>query len=220
MRQLTVVSVISIHVYLLDTPEGVVALDAAVKGAGDDILAAAGGGVAKLILSHGHIDHRGAAPELGAPVHCHRDAVEDVEGDAGRRYTDYDLLEDPVAREGLPRLHEMWDGGPVATSGPIEEGDEIAGFRVVDLPGHAPGQIGLYRDDDRLLLAPDVVFTLDEVGQDVPARVPPPAFNWDTDLARASIDKVRGLEPAAVWIGHGEHLSGDVDAQLADAAAW
>lgn len=220
MRQVTVTSVITIHVYLLDTPDGVVVLDAAIKGAGPDILAAAGGRVAKVILSHGHIDHRGAASELGAPVHCHPEASEDVEGDGGRRYTDYDLLENPIARDGLPRLHEMWDGGPVATSATIEEGDEVAGFRVIDVPGHAPGQIGLFRDDDRLLLAPDVVFTLDEVGQDVPARVPPPAFNWDTDLARASIHKVRELDPAVVWIGHGEHVSGDVGAQLDAAAAW
>ena len=41
------------------------------------------------------------------------------------------------------------------------EGDEVAGFRVVDLPGHAPGLIGLFRDSDRLALVSDCFYTID-----------------------------------------------------------
>jgi hydroxyacylglutathione hydrolase len=221
VRQLTILSAISHHVYLIDTDEGVVALDSAIMGSGTDVLAAAAGSVAKVILSHSHVDHRGGALELGAPIYCHPDEIEDAEGAGGQHYIKWDLVESPTTREGLPQLHALWDGGPVSISGTIDEGDEIAGFRVIHLPGHAPGLIALYREGDRLLLAPDVVFTIDpETGHDVPARVAHPAFNWDTELARASIEKLRPLGAASVWLGHGEHLSGDIAAQLDAAAKW
>ena len=57
----------------------------------------------------------------------------------------------PAAGEAAAR----WDGGAVEIAGTVQEGDEIAGFRVVDLPGHAPGLIGLFRESDRLALVSD-----------------------------------------------------------------
>ena len=46
-------------------------------------------------------------------------------------------------------------------AGTVEEGDDVAGFRVVHLPGHAPGQIALWRESDRLALTADCFYTLD-----------------------------------------------------------
>ena len=63
-----------------------------------------------MILSHAHVDHRGAANELDAPVYCHADEVADAEGDAGRRYTDYDLIKNEVVREALPRYMRRGTG--------------------------------------------------------------------------------------------------------------
>jgi hydroxyacylglutathione hydrolase len=221
VRQLTIMSAISMHVYLIDTAEGVVAFDAAIRGSGTEILAAAGGSVAKVILSHSHADHRGAAAELDAPIYCHPAEVEDAEGDGGEAYIDWPLIESPVVREALPKLHALWDGGPVPISGTIDEGEDVAGFRVIHVPGHAPGLIALYRDADRLLLGSDIVYTFDaETGEDSPARVPHPALNWDTDLARASIKKLRRLGVSSLWTGHAQHLTGDVSAQLDAAAEW
>jgi hydroxyacylglutathione hydrolase len=225
VRQLTITSTISIDVYLIDAAEGVVVFDAGIKGAGPEIIAAAGGPVTRVILSHSHVDHRGAAAELAAPIHCHPDEVEDAEGDGGQaHYADWRLIENPAIREAIPRLHAIWDGGPVSISGTIEEDDDVAGFRVIHVPGHAPGLIALYRAADRLLLAPDVVYTIDaDTGEEVPARLPHPAFNWDTEIARASIRKVRELGATSVWTGHAgpaKHLSNDISAQLDAAAAW
>lgn len=72
-----------------------------------------------------------------------------------------------------------------------------------------------------MLLASDAVFTVDgETGEDVPPRLPPVAFNWDTERARASIRKLRQLGAGSVWTGHGEHLSEDVASHFDVAAAW
>ena len=96
----------------------------------------------------------------------------------------------------------------------------MAGFRVVHLPGHAPGLIGLFRDSDRLALVSDTIYTLDpQSGRHEPAHVPHPAFNQDTEQARASIRKLAALDPVTVWAGHAEPVTGDVQAQLERAAS-
>jgi glyoxylase-like metal-dependent hydrolase (beta-lactamase superfamily II) len=100
----------------------------------------------------------------------------------------------------------------------VTEGDDIAGFKVIDLPGHAPGQIGLWREGDRLALTSDCFYTLNpQTGQKGAPRVPHPGFNWDTDKARASIRKLAEMEPAAAWPGHADPLTGDVRGQLEQA---
>ena len=115
------------------------------------------GGIKRVVLGHGHADHRGAAPGLGAPVFCHPDEVADAEGDGGEHYFDFSKLERWYARPFMPRCCGCWDGGPVKIEGTVKEGDEIAGFKVVHLPGHAPGLIGLWRESDRLALVSDTL---------------------------------------------------------------
>ena len=117
-------------------------------------LAAAGqerGGIARVVLGHSHPDHRGAAAGLRVPVWCHSAERVDAESDGGAHYLDFSRLR-PPARWVMPRLLQTWDGGPVQIERTLEEGDEVAGFRVVHLPGHAPGMIALWRESDRLAL--------------------------------------------------------------------
>jgi glyoxylase-like metal-dependent hydrolase (beta-lactamase superfamily II) len=209
VKQVSVGAPFRSHVYLIDCPDGPVAFDSGVKGSGPAILAAAGGRVDRVILSHSHIDHRGAAAELNAPVYCHPDELIDAEGDGGRRYTDYGLIHSELVREILPRLHAVWDGGPVEISETITEGEHIAGFQTIHTPGHAPGQIALFRQSDRLLLAADTIFTLNtETGRPASARVPHPFSNWDTEIARESIRGLIPLRASSVWTGHAEPLTG------------
>jgi hydroxyacylglutathione hydrolase len=201
--------------------DGVVLFDAGVQSM-TPALAAIGaqlGGITRIVLGHGHADHRGAAPGLGAPVWCHPDEVADAEGDGGMHYFDLAQL-DFHGKLLLRRLLPIWDGGPVRIAGTLSEGDEVAGFRVIHLPGHAPGLIGLWRESDRLALVSDCFYTLDpQTGIPGAARVPHRAFNKDTEQARASIRKLAALAPATAWAGHAEPLRGDVAGQLEHAAA-
>jgi hydroxyacylglutathione hydrolase len=171
------------------------------------------------VLGHADADHRGAAPRLDAPVHCHPGEREAAGSpDSYRPYWDRSKL-DPHGRAVLWRLLATWDGGPVKIAGTVEDGDEVAGFTVVHLPGHAPGLIGLFRESDRLALVSDTIYTLDpQTGRRQPAHVPHPAFNHDTEQARASIRKLAALDPATVWAGHAGPVTGDVSAQLEHAA--
>ena len=218
VRQVTVGGPARSQVYLLDDdPAGPIAFDAAIKGTGAAVLRAAGEPLSRVILSHAHADHRGGANELQAPVFCHPDDVADAEGDAGASYTRWELVRNEQVRAALPMLvTTQWDGGPVRIAGTVDEGDEVAGFQVVHLPGHSPGQIALFRESDRLMIAGDTVYTIDleTGGQPASARVPHPATNWDTTRAREAVRRLIDFRPSAVYTGHAGPLTGDVEAQL------
>jgi steroid delta-isomerase-like uncharacterized protein len=207
------------NVYLIADGDGVLAFDAGISAMARGIASAAAplGGLTRVVLGHGHVDHRGAAPALGVPVFCHPDNVADTEGDGGVHYADFSQL-DWYARPILRWLIHVWDGGPVKVEGTVKEGDDVAGFKVVDLPGHAPGLIGLWRESDRLALASDTFYTLNpQTGQKGAPRLPHHAFNHDTEQAKASIRKLAEMEPASAWPGHAEPVTGDVRAQLEQA---
>jgi hydroxyacylglutathione hydrolase len=210
------------NVYLIRDGGKVTVFDAGSSDMSAAIAAAAArlGGIERVVLGHADADHRGAAPALRAPTSCHPEERAAAESDATNRpYWDFSKL-DPHGRFLLSRLLPVWDGGAVAIADTVQEGDEVAGFKVIDLPGHAPGLIGLYREADKLALVSDCIYTLDpQTGWKGPARVPHPAFNCDTEQARASIRKLASLEPAVVWAGHTDPVTGDVSGQLERAAS-
>ena len=86
--------------------------------------------------------------------------------------------------------------------------------------GHAPGLIGLWREQDRLALCTDTIYTLDPLtGEFGHARTPLEFANLDTQKAKASIRKLAQLEPNEVWPGHADPVRGDdVPDQLERAA--
>jgi glyoxylase-like metal-dependent hydrolase (beta-lactamase superfamily II)/predicted ester cyclase len=212
----------SMNVYLIeDEGGGVTMFEAGIKAMAPGLSAAAAslGGLNRIVLGHAHADHRGAAPALQVPVYCHPADRIDAEGDGGAHYFDFSKATVP-ARWTLPRLLPLWDGGPVKISGTVEEGEDVSGFEVVHIPGHSPGQIALWRESDRIVLTADCFYTIDIcTGRHVPPRVPSPAFNLDTEQARASIRKIAALEPAVAWPGHADPVTGDVRAQLEQAAS-
>ena len=213
----------TMNVYLLeDEGGGVTLFDAGIRSMTHALAEAAAplGGINRIVLGHADADHRGAAPGLRVPVFCHpadREAAESSE--PLRTYHELERLGIP-ARYVYRHLLSFWDGGPVRVDGTVEEGDEVSGFRVVHLPGHAPGLIGLFRESDRLALTSDCFYVIDpETSRKVPPGPPHPAFNEDTEQARASMLKLAALEPSAAWPGHADALTGDVRGQLERAAA-
>jgi hydroxyacylglutathione hydrolase len=216
----------AMNVYFIEDGDGVVQFDAGTKAmrrkveaAGDEL-----GGIKRVVLGHAHADHRGTAPYVGAPVFCHPDEVADAESDAAiAPYFELSTL--PVAwiRGLYPFLLRRWDGGAVKIDGTVAEGDEVAGFRVVHLPGHAPGLIGLWRESDRVALVSDVVYLVDS-GRLKPlpegeASVPHPAWAWDHERAKDSVRRLATLDPRVVGAGHEHPLRGESLRATLEAAA-
>ena len=216
----------SMNVYLVEEPDGqgVTVYDAGEKGMAAAIVAAARdlGGIRRVVLGHADTDHRGSAPALRAyaDVICHPAAVEQAEGSGGRDYwRPEELPLDVRLLHGFSHRF-VWDGGPVQVDGTVEEGDVVAGFEVVDLSGHAPGLIALWRERDRVALVSDCFYMTDMHGRPQPPAVPVDAYNLDTAQAKRSIAKLAALRPRVALPGHLGPLDGpDVVAQLEAAAA-
>jgi glyoxylase-like metal-dependent hydrolase (beta-lactamase superfamily II)/predicted ester cyclase len=209
------------NVYLIEDGDGVTVFDAGIEAMGGSLraLCARFGGTKRVVLGHADPNHRGAAPSLQAPVFCH--PAERPAAESDRPWRDYWNIQklDLHGRLVLSRLIPTWDGGAVAIEGTVTDGDEVAGFTVVELPGHAPGLIGLWRESDRLALASDCVYTIDiQTGLRRRPSVPHAAFDADYEQARASVRRLAELEPRAVWTGHGEPVTGAVGSQLRTAA--
>ena len=204
----------AMNVYLLEEPDGggVTVFDAGEKGMAGAIVAAAAplGGIRRVVLGHADNDHRGAAPALArvAPVHCHAAEVQAAQRGGHRDYWHQNEL--PLVVRTLHRLimRFIWEGGPTPIAGTVREGDEIAGFRVVELPGHAPGLICLFRAADGLALVSDCIYMTSMWGRRQPASVPLNAYNLDTAQARESVRKLAALRPQTVWPGHRGPLAG------------
>ena len=210
------------NVYFVRDGDGVLMFDAGARTMVNAVAAAAAslGGLTRIVLGHGHTDHRGTAPSFDVPVLCHPDEVVDAEGTGGWRYWDSELrhLRFPL-RQAHKLLHaKAWDGGPVKIGDTVAEGDDVAGFRVVHLPGHAPGMIALWRESDRVALTTDAFYTVDLWGRASEPQLPPAGYNLDHDQARASLRKLAALDPAVAHPGHATPISGDVRAQLERAA--
>src|SRR3954471_10673019 len=71
----------TMNVYLIKEHDGVVMFDAGVKSMAEPLKAITErmGGLKRIVLGHGHGDHRGAAAHLDAPVHCHEDARQEAQ---------------------------------------------------------------------------------------------------------------------------------------------
>lgn len=108
-------------------------------------------------------------------------------------------------------------GPPHPVSRVLREGDEVAGFTVLDSPGHTRGHISFWRESDRVLILGDVLNNMNLMTGIPGLHQPPELFTIDPERNRASIRRLAALRPALVCFGHGAPLR-DPD-KLADFAA-
>jgi hydroxyacylglutathione hydrolase len=188
-----------INVYLIDD----VLVDAATRHAGRRILRQLQGRtVTTHALTHAHPDHQGASHEicetLSIPLWCGEhdaDAAED--GRIMERQPKH-----PVNR--VIGLALPGPGHPVSRR--LREGDEVAGFRVLDTPGHSAGHVALWRESDRALICGDVFTNMDTLTGIPGLHEPKPFFTPDPARNRESMRRLAALEPELVCFGHGRPL--------------
>lgn len=208
------------NVYLIEDEGGMTMFDAGISDMAKSLQKAAApyGGIKRIVLGHSHADHRGSAKKVsatGVPIYCHAAELADAESDGGLHYFRFNRLPLRPGRFLMPLMLKLWDSGPLDIEATVAEGDSIAGFEVVHLPGHAPGLIGLYRESDGLVLSSDTIYTIDPLtGLPGRPRIPLDGFNLDTEVAQASALKLSALAPKTVWGGHGKPLAEDSTAIL------
>lgn len=190
----------AINVYLVED----VLIDAATKLARHRILGEIEDRPLALVaLTHVHPDHQGAAKAVcearGVPLACHADGVDEMEGRAP--------ISSPNPGHPINRLiAALWEGPPHPVARSLVDGDEVAGFRVVHAPGHAPSEVIFFRDSDRVAICGDVVNNVNLLTGVPGFHEPPAIFTLDPAENRRSIRRLLELEPSLVCAGHGPPL--------------
>ncbi|MFC9941807.1 MBL fold metallo-hydrolase [Streptomyces pratensis] len=175
------------------------AIEDGVRGLGQDPA-----GIRRIVLTHGHRDHYGAAQELadryGAEIMAHRLDAPAVRGEGS--------VPDPVLHDWERPLHDraltVPEAPPTRVDRELVDGDRLpfgGGARVVHSPGHTPGSIGIH------LPRHDVLFTGDAVAG--VGGVMLGVFNTDHVQAEASFRRLAALGPAVACFGHGDPLTID-----------
>jgi hydroxyacylglutathione hydrolase len=190
----------AINVYLV----GDVLVDAGTRRAGSRILKQLEGrAVSALALTHAHADHQGAADEvcgkLRIPYWVGERDVPYAEEPARIAET---LIPHPLNRLGL----RFWAGPGRNVDRALREGDDVAGFQVLDVPGHSPGHVAFWRESDGVLILGDVLNSINVMTGIRGLHEPPSFFTADAEENRRSARRLAALAPKHVLFGHGPPL--------------
>lgn len=153
-------------------------------------------------LTHAHPDHQGSSHAIctrfDIPLWCGEIEAEFMEGEG--------LAPQPESKWN-EFTRKNWAGPPHPVDRRLKEGEKVAGFKVIDVPGHSPGHIAFFRESDRVLIAGDVLTNMD-LRTGMPGLHEPPSHATpDPALNRESARRLAELEPSLVCFGHGRPLA-------------
>ncbi|SES12012.1 MBL fold metallo-hydrolase [Salipaludibacillus aurantiacus] len=174
-----------------------------------------------IILTHGHFDHVGAIIELvehwQIPVYAHELEMPYLTGE--RSYP----KPDPSVEGGMvAKMSPMFPNEPINLGNNVKplpaDGSVpyLPEFKWIHTPGHTPGQIALFRENDRALVAGDAFVTVKQeslykvITQEQEISGPPKYLTTDWKAAKESVVKLASLKPSVAVTGHGLPMSGEL----------
>lgn len=201
--------IIPIHVWVVVEKDGVILVDAGIGLMTKGILAfidtLQAGPLKAIILTHGHSDHMGSVKGIlqqrTVPVYAHAIEIPYIEGKLpypGRKKAA------PVLEADLTKPLQEDSSGELAL---------IGGLKPYLTPGHSPGHVVYYHEQDQVMLAGDL-FT-SKKGR---LRKPMKIFTHDMKEAVVSSVIVRKLQPKRLEVCHGDSVllpGKQIDAYLA-----
>lgn len=174
-----------------------------------------------IILTHGHFDHVGAIIELikhwAVPVYAHELEFPYLTGEL--EYPE----PDPAVEGGLiAKVSALFPNEPINLTNHVEKLPAdgsipgMNGWSWIHTPGHTPGHISLFREEDRALIAGDAFVTVRQDSlykvllQEQEISGPPRYFTTDWQAAWQSVKKLQSLKPSCAMTGHGMPMSDEV----------
>jgi len=198
--------------YLLQSTEGTILIDAGPSGAAQKIIAeAAAAGVSPqdirlIFVTHGHLDHYGAATEVkawcGAPVAAHHSEPA-FSQDRRNALPPAQTLRGSVIRWLYLLTSPLFPFVPLESDVLLEEETDLSPYGVdaqaILVPGHSPGSLAVVTAEGDAFVG-DLF-----VNYSVPSQ---PIYVSDREAWQQSYERIRALEPCMVYVGHGEPFPG------------
>ncbi len=172
-----------------------------------------------IILTHGHFDHTGSLNRLliewHVPVFAHYMELPYLEGKSS-----YPPPDSSVGGGLMAAMADLYPSGSIDVHGNIyalpedESVPFLTGWRYIHTPGHAPGHISLFREEDKVLIAGDAFVTTKQesalavMSQQKELCGPPSYFTYDWEAAEDSVKKLKLLAPEVAATGHGKPMYG------------
>lgn len=199
--------------WLWKEPDGLTLIDAANAWNAKAILKAidsVGLPLRRIVITHAHPDHAGAAAELataaGAVVLAHPAEIPFLQGKCMSRESG-NLVCRALLSAGS-RLGIL-SPPPIQVVEPLAHEGAVGRLRVVHTPGHTPGSISLWAEDEKALFCGDnLIYSFFSI------RVGMSCFTLDLNTQRASLEHYARLPAQMLLSGHGPVYRGDFASEV------
>lgn len=215
-----------VNLAMVGKEDGFVLIDAGMPGAANEIKEAiaerfnVSARPRSIVLTHGHFDHVGSLVELleewRVPVYAHERELPYLTGTK-----DYPPGDPGVDAGLVAKMSPMFPNHGINIGDQVQilpqDGSipDMPGWKWLHTPGHTPGHVSFFREQDRMLIVGDAFVTVKQeslfkvLTQAQEISGPPKYYTTDWDAAYESVKKLEALKPEVAVTGHGVPMTGE-----------